>query len=157
MSKNLHLKTGRWHRTILGRAPVQVMLTPLRLSYFLNVVLLTSLPVLALSRPLPARSQSPEVPSSNVNNPACYMQTDNGRTLNLESLCTNKSTPSVNAPLNSSVGSPLNPSIDQLRANPRLDSSSEVIDSSGVSDLCTNSSACQPTTVQDTPSNPRPL
>ena len=42
---------------------------------------------IAFSRPLPASSQFPEVQNSNIDVPLCYIQTPDGRTLDLGKLC----------------------------------------------------------------------
>lgn len=51
----------------------------------------------AFSRPPATDSRYPVVPSSDINNPVCFMQTADGRTLNLSSLCRKVSQPTTQA------------------------------------------------------------
>lgn len=54
---------------------------------FLSSIFMTLLPSVVLSRPLIINSRYPEVPNSDTNALFCYLQTTDGRTLDLDSLC----------------------------------------------------------------------
>ncbi len=53
----------------------------------LSTILMTLWPSVVLARPLIINSRYPEVPNSNVNTLICYLQTDDGTTLDLDRLC----------------------------------------------------------------------
>lgn len=53
----------------------------------LSVALTPLLTKVAFSRPLSPRSQYPEVQNSRVDLPICYIQTADGRTVDLQRLC----------------------------------------------------------------------
>lgn len=63
------------------------MLKLFRLTVVLSAVLMPLATKTAFGRPIALGSQYPAVPSSDMSNPVCYMQTADGRVLNLHSLC----------------------------------------------------------------------
>lgn len=73
----------------------------LRLFYLaaVSVALNLIMTKVAFSRPISASSQYPEVQNSDVDVPLCYLQTADGRTLDLQKLCGNS--PTSNSPSNS--------------------------------------------------------
>ncbi len=80
-----------------------------------SVALAPLMAQIAFSRPLSPISQYPEVQNSNINVPLCYIQTTDGRTLNLQSLC------SKNSPINNPANNPIN----NNSPNPTNNNSSE--------------------------------
>lgn len=52
-----------------------------------SVIFLLFLPEIVWSNPLPVRAFFPTVPNSGSDNLLCYMKTEDGQTLNLDSLC----------------------------------------------------------------------
>ena len=63
------------------------MLKLFRLTAVLSAVLMPLIAETAFDRPIALGSQYPVVPSSDMGKPVCYMQTADGRVLNLNSLC----------------------------------------------------------------------
>lgn len=53
----------------------------------LSTIFMTCWSSVVLARPLIINSRYPEVPNSNVNTLICYLQTDDGTTLDLDRLC----------------------------------------------------------------------
>lgn len=53
----------------------------------LSIIFIQLWPSVVLTRPLIINSRYPEVPNSNVNTLMCYLQTEDGTTLDLDSLC----------------------------------------------------------------------
>lgn len=62
----------------------------------LSLVMTAIIPKAAFSRPTSSDYQYPEVPKSDVDIPVCYIQTSEGRTLNLQKLC-NETSPGTNS------------------------------------------------------------
>jgi hypothetical protein len=63
------------------------MLKFLRLTAILSSVLILSIAETAFSSSITAGSQYPGIPNSDRDNLFCYMQTEDGRILNLNNLC----------------------------------------------------------------------
>ncbi|HBB35038.1 MAG TPA: hypothetical protein DDZ80_09555 [Cyanobacteria bacterium UBA8803] len=72
-----------------------------RLIGFKSTFLLVFLPEVALTNPLSVNSQFPVIPNSEVDTLVCYMETEDGQILNLESLCKKANPDSENRPSNS--------------------------------------------------------
>lgn len=73
------------------------MLRLLCLAATLSVVVTPIVTKVAFSRPISASSQYPEVPKfNNVDVPLCYIQTTDGKILNLQKLCGNSPTNTIN-------------------------------------------------------------
>jgi len=70
----------------------QAMLKCFFLPTTLSVILIPFMAEVAFSRPVFSDSQHPKVHNSEVDLPLCYIQTADGRTLNLQKLC-NKNSP----------------------------------------------------------------
>jgi hypothetical protein len=66
------------------------MLKFLHLTAVFSVASILCIAEAGLSHPLSVKSQASGVPNSDTNKLVCYMQTADGRTLNLDSLCRNK-------------------------------------------------------------------
>lgn len=63
------------------------MLESFHLKAVFASVLILSIPEAAFSSSITSGSKYPAVPNSDINNLLCYMQTADGRTLNLNNLC----------------------------------------------------------------------
>lgn len=72
------------------------MLRLLCLATTLAVVITPIVTKVAFSRPISASSQYPEVPFNNVDVPLCYIQTTDGKILDLQKLCGNSPTNTIN-------------------------------------------------------------
>lgn len=73
------------------------MVRPFLLPTTLSVVLILFMTEVTFSRPVFSDSQHPKVQNSEVDLPLCYMQTADGRTLNLQKLCSETSPVSIKA------------------------------------------------------------
>ncbi len=62
-----------------------------------NATLILVLPTVALTNPLSIISPFPVVPNSEANGLVCYMQTEEGQTINLNRLCVKPKTDSNNS------------------------------------------------------------
>jgi hypothetical protein len=63
------------------------MLRYFHLTVVLSTVLMSLLPEVALTRPLQIKDQYPEVPNLNTDTLVCYVQIEDGSTLDLGKLC----------------------------------------------------------------------
>lgn len=73
------------------------MLQLLCLAAILSVAFTPIVTKVAFSRPISASSQYPEVPKfNNVDLPLCYIQTSDGKILDLQKLCGNSPTNTIN-------------------------------------------------------------
>ena len=79
------------------------MLRCFRLTATLSTVLISLVPGMALSLPLQPDSPYPVVPASNIDVPVCYLETEDGRTVDLGKLCI-QTPQNSNAPLSSNFG-----------------------------------------------------
>lgn len=71
------------------------MLKPFSLIPIISATSILFLADTAFSNSLPTGSIYPEVPNPDIAQPVCYMQTGDGRTLNLSRLCEKKQNPVV--------------------------------------------------------------
>ena len=74
-----------------------------RLTATVSTALISLFPGMAFSLPLQADSPYPVVPASNIDIPVCYLQTEDGRTVDLGKLCI-QAPETSQAPLSSNFG-----------------------------------------------------
>ncbi|MBD1840563.1 MULTISPECIES: hypothetical protein [unclassified Coleofasciculus] len=74
-----------------------------RLTVTVSTALSSLFPGIALSLPLQPDSPYPVVPASNIDIPVCYLQTEDGRRVDLGKLCI-QAPENSNAPLSSNFG-----------------------------------------------------
>ncbi|MBD1889432.1 hypothetical protein [Coleofasciculus sp. FACHB-SPT9] len=74
-----------------------------RLTATVSTALISLFPGIAFSLPLQADSPYPVVPASNIDIPVCYLQTEDGRTVDLGKLCI-QAPENSQAPVSSNFG-----------------------------------------------------
>lgn len=80
-----------------------IVLRSLCLATTLSVAITPLITEVGFSRPVFPASQYPQVPNNNLNVPVCYIQTTDGRTLDLQKLCGNSSVKTINNSLSSRI------------------------------------------------------